>query len=97
MGKRGSQILAAAGGTAAQIVGTIGGNQVKLTADDGTVYWYAHLDTFGKSGRVKAGSVLGGMGDTGDAKGGPVHLHFEVHPAGGAAVNPYPLLRAACG
>jgi murein DD-endopeptidase MepM/ murein hydrolase activator NlpD len=97
MGKRGTQLLAAASGTASQIVGRIGGNQVKLTADDGTVYWYAHLDTFGKSGRVKAGSVLGGMGDSGDAKGGPVHLHFEVHPAGGAAVNPYPLLRAACG
>jgi LysM repeat protein len=96
MAKRGTQLLAVANGKAAQIVGTIGGNQVKFTADDGTVYWYAHLDTFGKSGRVKAGAVLGTMGDTGDAKGGPVHLHFEVHPGGGAAMNPYPLLVDAC-
>jgi LysM repeat protein len=96
LGKRGSQLVAAADGTAAQIVGKIGGNQVKLTADDGTVYWYAHLDSFGKSGRVKAGAVIGAMGDSGDAKGGPVHLHFEVHPGGGAAVNPYPLLVQAC-
>jgi murein DD-endopeptidase MepM/ murein hydrolase activator NlpD len=96
LGKRGSQIIAATGGTATQIVGTIGGKQVKLTADDGTLYWYAHLDSFGKSGRVKAGAVIGAMGDTGDARGGPVHLHFEVHPGGGSAVNPYPLLVQAC-
>ena len=96
LGKRGMPVLAVASGTASHVVGAIGGNQVKLLADDGTVYWYAHLDNFGKSGRVKAGAVLGGMGDTGDAKGGPVHLHFEVHPGGGAAVNPYPFLVAAC-
>ena len=96
LGTRGSQIIAAADGIASQIVGKIGGNQVKLTANDGSVYWYSHLDGFGKSGRVKAGAVIGAMGNTGDARGGPVHLHFEVHPGGGAAVNPYPLLVGAC-
>ncbi|MEY2436382.1 MAG: hypothetical protein QOF97_1218 [Acidimicrobiaceae bacterium] len=96
MGKRRAPLLAVANGTATQKVGPVGGNQVKFTADDGTVYWYSHLDSFGKSGRVRAGAVIGAMGDSGDAKGGPVHLHFEVHPGGGAAMNPYPLLVAAC-
>jgi LysM repeat protein len=97
IGKRGSPLVAVASGNATQIVGKIGGNQVKFTADDGTLYWYAHLDKFGLHGPVEVGTVIGYMGDTGDAKGGPVHLHFEVHPGGGAAVNPYPFLVAACG
>ena len=87
MAKRGTPIVAPVSGTVTQGVGTIGGNYFRLIGADGTMYYGAHLNSFGKKGKVKAGDVLGTVGNTGDADGGPTHLHFEIHPAGGAAVN----------
>jgi murein DD-endopeptidase MepM/ murein hydrolase activator NlpD len=96
MAKRGTPIVAPVSGTVTQGVGKIGGNFFRLVAADGTSYYGAHLNSFGKKGKVKAGAVLGTVGNTGDAAGGPTHLHFEIHPAGGAAINPYGFLIAAC-
>jgi murein DD-endopeptidase MepM/ murein hydrolase activator NlpD len=96
MAERGAPVVAPVSGVVTHRVGTIGGNAFLLVGADGTTYYGAHMKSFGKSGKVKAGDVLGMVGNTGDAAGGPTHLHFEIHPGGGAAVNPYQYLVAAC-
>jgi len=59
-------------------------------------YMYAHLSAFAPGLRVGSlvskGQLIGFVGDTGNPGAGNYHLHFEVHPTGGAAVNPLPLL-----
>jgi LysM repeat protein len=93
---RGTPVVAVVSGNVVQVVGRIGGNQLKLAGDDGVSYYYTHLDRFGTAGRVAAGTVIGYVGNSGNAAGGPTHVHFEVHPGGGEAVNPYPRFAGVC-
>ncbi|HEY0633460.1 MAG TPA: M23 family metallopeptidase [Thermoleophilaceae bacterium] len=104
----GNDIFAAAGTPLVAVcdgslnrVGTlpISGNRLWVKcAKTGDSFFYAHLSAFATDTRdglrVRAGQVIGFLGSTGDAEKTPPHLHFEVHPASRAAVDPYPFLRA---
>ena len=74
--------------------GSLGGNALRLTASDGTYFHYAHLSAFaegvGLDSVVVSGQIIGYVGSTGSSSA--PHLHFEYHPGGGAAVNPFPIV-----
>jgi murein DD-endopeptidase MepM/ murein hydrolase activator NlpD len=78
---------------------SLGGISLYLRGDDGNEYYYAHLDSYASrvGQRVKAGELIAYNGQTGNARFTAPHVHFEVHPGGGAPVNPYPYVKAACG
>ncbi|QBI20250.1 M23 family metallopeptidase [Egibacter rhizosphaerae] len=76
----------------------LGGLVIYLTADDGDRYYYAHLSELhvDTGNRVEAGEQIGANGDTGNARGTPPHLHWELRVGGDERVNPYPLARDLC-
>jgi peptidoglycan hydrolase CwlO-like protein len=111
MSPRGTPVVAPFSGTFRQDYNGLGGNSFFVTGSSGYVYG-AHLDHYARSdGSVSTGTVLGYVGDSGDARGGPTHLHFEWHPnvipshpyrsvygytVIGSAIDPYPFLTQVC-
>ena len=96
---RGTPVVAVADGTLSRVgVNTLGGNRLWLTDDRGNAFYYAHLSAYApealEGARVRAGQVIGFVGNTGQAITTPPHLHFEVHPGDGDSVDPYPYLLA---
>lgn len=72
----------------------LGGNVVVIVGPGGAGHYYAHLEDFAqikKGDWVDAGEVIGYVGDSGNAKGTPPHVHYGIY-INGSAVNPYPLL-----
>jgi peptidoglycan hydrolase CwlO-like protein len=110
MAPRGTPIVAPFSGYASNASGGLGGLSVIVTGSQGYVY-NAHVDHFGTLGSVSAGTVVGYVGNTGDAAGGPTHDHFEWHPnvipanpwvspygysEVNGAIDPYPYLNQVC-
>jgi murein DD-endopeptidase MepM/ murein hydrolase activator NlpD len=104
-GQIGEPLLAVADGTVFSVGwNDIGGYRLWLRDQAGNEFYYAHLSAYSpfaiNGEQVKAGTVLGFMGNTGDASTTPYHLHFEIHPVGllylgyDGAVNPYTYLLA---
>lgn len=98
MAPRGNLIYAVVDGTITKVYNnaSLTGNGVRLTTSDGTYFFYAHLDTIAPNiavgTAVRAGQILGTNGSTGNTA--TPHLHFEVHPRGGAAIDPTPIVAA---
>jgi peptidoglycan LD-endopeptidase LytH len=96
IGQRGIPVLAVVDGVAEPHTNALGGTTIWLTGADGNGYYYAHLDGYKQLGAVTAGTPIGILGQTGNAQFSIPHLHFEVHPGEGPAVNPYPTVAAHC-
>jgi murein DD-endopeptidase MepM/ murein hydrolase activator NlpD len=104
---RGNDIFAPMGSPAvAPVPGVVsressGGNAglgLYFWGDDRNEYFYAHMSGFAvpTGTRASAGQTIAYVGNTGNARGGPPHIHFEIHPGGRAPVNPYPSLVRVC-
>ncbi len=78
----------------------LGGNAAYVQGNDGNTYYYAHpSDSVGGERSVKAGELIGHVGNTGDASDAPPQLHFEIRPGSASAkgIDSYPTLAAHCG
>lgn len=95
--RRGTPVVSSTEGIVTRVGSNrLGGLVVWVLGPGGQRHYYAHLDSYADvepGMRIEAGRVLGYVGDTGNAKGTPPHLHYGVYDTGGA-INPYPLLKA---
>jgi peptidoglycan hydrolase-like protein with peptidoglycan-binding domain len=98
--KEGNLLYAVADGTITKLYteasDKLAGNGVRLTMADGTYFFYGHMqkiaDGMTIGAKVKAGQVVGYLGKTGGTT--TPHLHLEVHPLGGEAIDPTPIVAA---
>lgn len=105
-GHRGTDMMAAYGTPVVAVISGVvqtdysasGGISLYLRGTDGDTYFYAHNSrNVAVSGqRVVTGEVIAYVGASGNAPKNAPHVHFERHPGGGAAVNPYPFVSRVC-
>ncbi len=90
-------MVSATGGLVVHVgTNNLGGQVVYTLGAGGRTYYYAHLSKYGRfvaGDIIKPGDVLGYVGNTGNARGTPPHLHFGVYESGWQAINPFSLLR----
>ena len=95
LAKRGEPVLATFPGDTTNARASGAGMYVKLTSADGSFTYGMHLSKSSKEGHYGTGDTIGYVGSTGNA-GSTNHLHFEWHPGGRAAVDPFPYLSKVC-
>jgi len=97
---RHTPLLAVVSGTVRFSSNSVGGLSTYVYGNDGNKYYYTHLQNhptnISSGARVGAGDVVGFLGNSGNARFTSPHLHFEIRPGGGSAVNPYPTVRHYC-
>ena len=72
-----------------------GGNAVWVLGPNISRHYYAHLESYGQFSQgdwIKAGDVIGYVGNSGNARTTPPHLHYGIYRNGEGAINPYPYL-----
>lgn len=96
--KRGTPVLSSTEGIVMRVgTNTLGGQVINVLGPGRQVHYYAHLDRYGafREGEiVYAGDILGYVGNTGNARDTPPHLHYGVYDPARGAINPWPLLRS---
>jgi murein DD-endopeptidase MepM/ murein hydrolase activator NlpD len=96
---RNTPLLAVMDGTVRFSSNSLGGLSTHVYSDSGITFYYAHLEShpsgLSSGQRVSAGTIVGYLGNSGNARYTSPHLHFEIRP-GGVALNPYPTVRHYC-
>ncbi|WP_130802339.1 M23 family metallopeptidase [Acinetobacter ihumii] len=95
--QRGTPVMSATQGIVSNIgTNSLGGQVVWILGPDLSRHYYAHLDGYAEQisvgNWVEAGELIGYVGNTGNAKATPPHLHYGIYLTGQGAVNPYPYL-----
>jgi murein DD-endopeptidase MepM/ murein hydrolase activator NlpD len=94
--RRGTPVLSPVSGVVLDVgQNRLGGNIVKVLGPGPQVHYFAHLERFGpveERGLIRRGDVVGYVGDTGNARGTPPHLHYGIYVLPGRAIDPFPIL-----
>jgi murein DD-endopeptidase MepM/ murein hydrolase activator NlpD len=94
--RRNTPVVSATDGIVSRVGwNNLGGRTVMVMGPGGYHHYYAHLERYADKNvgdAVKRGEVVGYVGDSGNAKGTPTHLHYGIYKFGGGAIDPYPFL-----